>query len=559
MKLPAGAIQQHVAIVGKTGSGKTFAAKGIVEDLLAGGERCCIIDPTGAWWGLRASADGKKDGFPVVVFGGDHADVQIAEGSGGPLGKVIAYHPFSCVIDLSGFGVGEARRFMTAFLGELYQHVKSPLHLIVDEADEFAPQRIPPDGTTLFNRIDRIVRRGRSRGFRVMMISQRPAVLNKDVLSQVATLIAMKLTAPQDRAALGTWIEGQADKVEGKAIVDGLSKLKIGEGWVWWPEGELLEKTTFPRIRTFDSSRTPGPGERVSTPQHMAAIDLAGIRASLVTAEEERKANDPAELKKQIAELQRQIRQTSKGGPIIDQAAVEEAYRKGAASEKARADRAISVIGGHLIQAIKAQQHVANAERLVVEWLQQEVQKPAASDPLPIYGARNLPSPAAMRPKLATGAGDTKLGSPERKILIALAQHGESDKHRLAILTGYSHNGGAFNNPLGKLRTAGYVEKGWPTRITDDGMKALGDFDPLPSGQALIDYWLGSLGTPQQKILVPLIEAYPGGMDKESLAAAAGYEPGGGAFNNPLGNLRTLGLVDKGWPAKASRNLMEGR
>lgn len=550
MKLPQGAINQHVAIVGKTGSGKTFAAKGIVEDLLAAGERCCIIDPTGAWWGLRASADGKKDGYPVVVFGGEHADVQITEGAGASLGQLIAKQPFSCVIDLSGFGVGEARRFMTAFLGELYQHVKSPLHLVVDEADEFAPQRIPPDGTTLFNRIDRIVRRGRSRGFRVMMISQRPAVLNKDVLSQVATLIAMKLTAPQDRLALGAWIEGQADKREGKALLDGLPNLKIGEGWVWWPEGELLEKTKFRAIRTFDSSRTPGPGERAATPQHMAAIDLAGIRASLATAEEDRKANDPAELKKQIAELQRQLRQSGK--PAVDQTAIDQAYQKGAASEKARADRAISVIGGHITQAIRAQQHIANAEREVIDWLQQ------APKDLPIYGARNLPSPASLRPKPSTGAGDTKLGSPERKILIALAQHGESDKNRLAILTGYSANGGAFNNPLGKLRTAGYIEKGWPARITDDGMKALGDFDPLPTGQALIDHWLGSLGTPEQKILRPLIEAWPSGMDKESLAAAAGYEPGGGAFNNPIGRLRTLGLVARGWPAKASSDLMEG-
>jgi len=37
-------------------------------------------------------------------------------------------------------------------------------------------------------------------------------VLHKDVLSQADILIAMKLTASQDRDAIGAWIEGQADR-----------------------------------------------------------------------------------------------------------------------------------------------------------------------------------------------------------------------------------------------------------------------------------------------------------------------------------------------------------
>jgi hypothetical protein len=35
---------------------------------------------------------------------------------------------------------------------------------------------------------------------------------HKDVLSQADILIAMKLTASQDRDAIGAWIEGQADR-----------------------------------------------------------------------------------------------------------------------------------------------------------------------------------------------------------------------------------------------------------------------------------------------------------------------------------------------------------
>jgi len=41
-----------------------------------------------------------------------------------------------------------------------------------------------------------------------------------------------------------------------------------------------------------------------------------------------------------------------------------------------------------------------------------------------------------------------------------------------------------------------------------------------------------------------LIDVYPEALDNTELARRAGYEPGGGAFNNPRGRLRTLGLVD---------------
>lgn len=72
--IPPAALLQHVAILGKTGSGKTYAAKGIVEDLLRAGRRVCVLDPTGAWWGLRSSADGKAAGYPVIVLGGQDVD-----------------------------------------------------------------------------------------------------------------------------------------------------------------------------------------------------------------------------------------------------------------------------------------------------------------------------------------------------------------------------------------------------------------------------------------------------------------------------------------------------
>ena len=167
-----------------------------------------------------------------------------------------------------------------------YEANKEPLHLVLDEADLWAPQRPLPDQTGLLGHIEEIVRRGRVRGFIPWLITQRPAVVHKDVLSQADILIAMKLTASQDRDAIGGWIEGQADRQEGKRILGDLPRLQQGEGYLWAPGRGILERAAFPMIRTFDSSRTPKRGERLAVPGTLAAVDLTAIVAALAGAED---------------------------------------------------------------------------------------------------------------------------------------------------------------------------------------------------------------------------------------------------------------------------------
>ena len=189
----------------RQGRGKTYAAKGLVERLVEGGARVCVVGPLGVWWSLRAGREGGASPLlcPVAVFGGRHANVPLDEGMGAALGHVIGTHQTACVVDISDLGSAAARRgFMTAFTEALYQANIEPLHLVLDEADLWAPQRVQPDGYDLLQRVEEIVRRGRIRGFVPWLISQRPAVLHKDVLSQADVLISMKLTSSQDRKAV---------------------------------------------------------------------------------------------------------------------------------------------------------------------------------------------------------------------------------------------------------------------------------------------------------------------------------------------------------------------
>ena len=281
--LPAAVLEQRLAIVGTSGSGKTYAAKGLVERLVDRGARVCIVDPLGVWWGLRMAADGTTPASdPVVVFGGRHADIALAPGQGAALGHLVATQALACVVDVSDLGSAAGRRaFVTAFTEALHEGNTQPLHLVLDEADLWAPQRVQLDGYDLLGRVEEIVRRGRVRGFVPWLITQRPAVLHKDVLSQADVLVSMKLTSSQDRAAVGRWIEGQADRAEGQRILAGLPRLRQGQGWVWAPSDGVLARVAFPPIRTFDSSGAPQRHERPPASGPRPPVDTAALAAML--------------------------------------------------------------------------------------------------------------------------------------------------------------------------------------------------------------------------------------------------------------------------------------
>jgi uncharacterized protein len=123
---------------------------------------------------------------------------------------------------------------------------------------------------------------------------------------------------------------------------------------------------------------------------------------------------------------------------------------------------------------------------------------------------------------------------------------------------GYAPNGGGFNNYLGALRTHALIEgNGERLTITKAGIEALGSWEPLPTGPALIDYWRGRLGKAERLILEALTQAFPAPLSKEAVAAKTGYEANGGGFNNALGRLRTLELVQGHGELRASDNLFE--
>lgn len=164
---------------------------------------------TGVWNGLRSKANGKSGAYPVVIFGGEHADL--------PLGQVHG----EAVAEIVVMKVGERTRFFTDFASELLRKNRGPLHLFIDECHLFMPQgRVAdPQSGSMLHAANNLISLGRAKGLRVTLISKRPAKIHKDSLSQIETLIALRLIAPQDRHAIEDWIADQADEQKGRDII----------------------------------------------------------------------------------------------------------------------------------------------------------------------------------------------------------------------------------------------------------------------------------------------------------------------------------------------------
>jgi len=557
--VPIDALRQHAAVIGRTGSGKTYAAKGLVEHLLALGRRVVILDPTGAWWGLLSTADGRGEGFPVTVFGGDHAHVAITEHAGHAVADLVGSGNVPAVVDLSGTTLGERHRFVERFAETLFRVNRGPLHLVIDEADEFAPQAGPPGTERMLGAIDRIVRRGRIKGFRVLMITQRPAVLNKNVLTQANTLVAMRLPASQDRKAVEAWVKGQADEALAGRLLGSLSGLKLGEGWVWAPELGMLEQKTFPRNATFDSSRTPDDGEAIEAPRKLADVDLSAVRDAMAEAVRHAEENDVTLLKKRVAELQARVNAAANAAPAAPAAGVEARIAE-ASARALEPVRAALTIPAATVNSVRSGLEAALAQigSLAVEL--RAVHDAAYLEPAaPLNGhvAAHRPAPPAPRPfreprprAAATDrAARDALTGPQRRLLDSIAAWNDMGVDRPSVaqaglFAGYAPTSGTFDNLRGACRSLGLIDYPEPGLLmltpAGTGVVERGGAPGLAEMHARIRE---PLSGPERKLFDVLVAHGGEPLAVSSAAELAGYAATSGTFDNLRGRLRTLGLA----------------
>lgn len=150
ISLPIETVTQTIAVIAKRRVGKSYLARKLAEQLHHARQQIVIVDPKGDHWGIRSGADGKSPGLPIVIIGGEHGDVPLETGGGELVAKLVVEERVSALLDLSLLRKHEIATFMTAFLETLYrmkahERYRTPLMLIVDEADAIMPQKPQPN------------------------------------------------------------------------------------------------------------------------------------------------------------------------------------------------------------------------------------------------------------------------------------------------------------------------------------------------------------------------------------------------------------------------------
>ena len=238
----------RTCILGTSGSGKSYAVGVICEELCKNHVPFSLIDTEGEYSGL-------KEKYEVVLVSDDEpCDLKWDELNYQELGKQ-APDIAPLILDISGTDDPKSKigKLLTIFYEEISKR-RTPYLIILEEADRFAPQ--VGDRLQILNEI---ARRGRKRGLGLMICTQRPSLVDKNILSQCSNQLIGKLIIKND-------LEAVVQFFPGRGLPKQLTTLSPG---VFYALGNLSPVPALVKIRMRETKHggiTPKLMDRVLKP-----------------------------------------------------------------------------------------------------------------------------------------------------------------------------------------------------------------------------------------------------------------------------------------------------
>ncbi len=575
--LPLEVVTQRMAVLGSSGAGKTNLGRVLAEEMMEAKQQVVILDPTGAFWGLRSSADGTKPGFPVVVVGGEHADIpldHLVSGlrhlsrkgheldlrfftAGELIANAVVTDRFSAVLDLSDCRRPQQTAFITGFAETFYQkNRRQPVHLLVDEADVAVPQKLKNDGEQrMVSAMDDIVRRGRGRGIGTTLMSHRSALVDKNVLAMAETLWVFRTQLPADKKVVRDWVLTKSTEDSTVDMLDDLSSLATGTAWLWSPFWlKLFSPVKIRLAATFDSGATPQVGFSMKAPKTLAPVDILTLGGKLAELAEQVKESDPEILKAELKQARKQLEDSEIKVGVLNQQLLEAQAKKAktvtALSDGERRDlEGLATRLENISQEVDAltarteamlgeastirgflQERLPLCDKLplatgepILQVLQRKVSESLGMSEAMIQGTPPPTSHFALKSQLAQRV-KSALPTGEEKVLTACIQFpGGLSRQQLTTLTGFKRS--TRDAYIARLRDRGFlVVSGDLVTASAAGLAELPNCQPLPTGVALRDYWRHKLPTGEWQLLETLIAAYPEGVERDRLTEATGFK-----------------------------------
>ncbi len=482
------------------------------------------------------------------------------------MATLIVDKTLSAIIDVSQFeSDADKARFATAFADRFFFRKKaqpSAVHLFIEECQEFVPQNPQRGEERMLHAFIRMQKLGRNFGIGSSYISQRPQEVNKKALNMAQTLFVFRTTGSHERTAIEKWIE---DKSLDQSIANDLPKINTGDCHVWSPEFLKISETVHILSKdTFNASATPEVG-RDQKVRDLAPIDLDKVRTEMAATIERAKAEDPKELRKELAAAKATIQKlerqkpisvtldTTKDKPLLTDAdrallvkvsglidsvgaalaSVEQRALEGA---KLQAAMAMDTALAEASTFIEKKRHafLAALDGARLQKIRDKI-APLATVPAPprhTPAASTAPRPAPersrpshSRPSPATGGSGEEMSPGERSVLTAIAMYETGvTRDQLGVLTGYKKS--SRDTYIGKLSGRGWIEAGAAGHVvaTQTGIDALGDFEPLPTGDALLAWWRPRLSEGERAILDVIVHAYPNDIERTAIDEATDYK-----------------------------------
>lgn len=580
LSLPIDVVTQKIAFMGRTGSGKTYAATKLADLLLRAGAQVVAIDPVGVWWGLRLEADGKTPSdLELPIFGGLHGDIPLESTGGKLMADLIVDRALSCVLDVSQFeSDAEKARFARDFADRFFYRKKaapSAVHLFLEEAQEFVPQNPQRDDAKMLHVFERLIKLGRNFGIGVSLVSQRPQELNKKALNQTELLLAFQMTGPQERKAISAWV---SEKGADEDVADILPGLKIGQPHVWSPQWLGISKTVkVIEKQTYNASSTPTFGAKAVESKPLGAIDLSKLQERMAATIEKAKSEDPKFLRGEVARLRRELEGAGKKNgqtitkAVVDQGAIDRAVERARDSWSREMRR---LTGGYIGILRKRVDAIAVAARVLDEAMKPvEESLNNVATPGALLASKehrlNPSSPVASlsgsmpeRRSVGHARGDSRerpatqytgegVSRGQQRILDALAELkafgiAPASRAQVGIIASYDLTGGTGSKHISKMIEDGLLSIPIPgaLELTTEGERMAA---PPPESLSLEDFHraaLSKLSPGEARILEYLISIYPEVQSRADVGTAVAYDLTGGTGSKHIAKLTTLGFVD---------------
>jgi len=282
-------------VTGKSGSGKSNTASVLVENLLENNFPVLVVDTDGEYYGL-------KEEFELLHAGADdECDIQVSPEHAEKLATLALEGNVPIILDVSGYlDDDEAKELLLSVARHLFakeKKLKKPFLMLVEEVHEYIPEGGGLDETGKM--LIKIGKRGRKHGLGIVGISQRPADVKKDFITQCDWLVWHRLTWNNDTNVVSRIIDAE----HANAVED----LGDGEAFLMTDWSESVRRVQFHRKRTFDAGATPGLDD-FERPELKSVSDDLVSDLREISDEQERRESELADLRQQLEKKDQRIR-----------------------------------------------------------------------------------------------------------------------------------------------------------------------------------------------------------------------------------------------------------